>query len=48
VAWDDVAIVLDVYPFECSFEANTSDPLFTFVVRRSMKIDTDIYDNGQG
>jgi hypothetical protein len=27
VAWDDVAIVLDVYPFECSFEANTSDPL---------------------
>ena len=45
VAWDDVAVVLDVYPFECSFEAHTGDPLFPCVVRGSMKIDTDFYDN---
>jgi len=45
VAWDDVAVVLDVCPFECSLEATTSYPLSTSFVRRSMKIDIDIYDN---
>jgi hypothetical protein len=45
VAWDDVAAVLDVLPFECRFEAYTSEPLDTSVVRKSMKIETGIYDN---
>lgn len=48
VAWDDVAVVLDVCPFECSYEAPTSYPLDTSFVPGSIKIDIDIYDNGQG
>jgi len=49
VARDDGAVMRDSYPLQCSFEADTSDPLSISVVGRSLKIDTDsFYDDGQG
>jgi hypothetical protein len=48
VARDQEAAIHDVYPFECSLEADTGDPLWT-IVRRSMKIDAESFnDDGQG
>ena len=48
VAWDNGSAIHDIYPFECSLESDTSDPLGS-IVRRSMKIDTgSLYDEGQG
>jgi hypothetical protein len=48
VAWDQGAAIHDIYPFECSLESNTGDPLWS-IVRRSMKIDTSsVNDDGQG
>jgi hypothetical protein len=48
VAWDQGAAIHDIYPFECSLESDTGDPLGS-IVRRSMKIDAESFnDDGQG
>jgi len=44
VAGDKSSEINDIYPFECSLESDTSDPLGT-IVRRSMKINAERFND---